>query len=118
LAAVVQSVDTPWGERKVPKFQSHAVAMCERSDGTFIVLEEAHYICAILNSNIVTEYILNSSDKRSFKVRPPIRIPRFIQNNHDHKRLSMLSIKAHAHNGDLKVVNEISSEIDQLVLRL
>ncbi len=71
-ACVVTKQDLPWGETKRFVFQNHAVSICECASGDFITLEEAHYICAILNAPIVRAFIMRSSDSRSFKIRPPI----------------------------------------------
>ena len=59
-AAVVSSIETPWGERKTPVFQKHAVTISQNSKGRYITEDEAHYICGILNSNIVERYILQT----------------------------------------------------------
>lgn len=95
-ACVVTDKPMPWGGSKRYLFQNHAVSMCERSDRQFINEDEAHYIVAILNSDIVSRFIHSSSDERSFKIRPPIYIPRFSSKNADHAALSRLSIEAHA----------------------
>jgi hypothetical protein len=89
VAAVVEKVETPWGEMKMPKFLSHAVTISERSDGSFIGRDEAYYICAILNAPTVEKYIYQSSDMRSFKVRPPLNIPLFNSANKFHEELAV-----------------------------
>ena len=94
-AAVVSKIRTFWGEDKKVVFQNHAVSICEGLDGNFISEDEAHYICAILNAPIVEEYILNSSDLRSFKIRPPVKIPKYDETNIMHSELSELSKSAH-----------------------
>lgn len=71
-AAVVSDIETKWGGKVRPQFQNHAVTICEDSEGNFISLNEAHYICGILNTPIASEYIINSSDSRSFPIRPRI----------------------------------------------
>lgn len=73
-AAVVSDIETKWGGKVRPQFQNHAVTICEDSEGNFISLNEAHYICGILNTPIASEYIINSSDSRSFPIRPRIYI--------------------------------------------
>jgi hypothetical protein len=52
----------------------HACSISESPNGGMISLNEAHYICAIVNSELVEKYILNSSDSRSFKADMPINI--------------------------------------------
>jgi hypothetical protein len=95
-AAVVTAADTPWGERKRFIFQKHAVSMCERADGSgYIDREEAHYICAILNTPIVERFIYASSDERSFKIRPPVFVPRYDSSHPLHRSLVAASKQAH-----------------------
>lgn len=98
-ACVVTDKVMPWGGVKRYLFQNHAVSMCERSDREFITEDEAHYIAAILNSEIVASFIHASSDERSFKIRPPIYVPRYSGTNADHKTLAELSKKAHSDKG-------------------
>ena len=118
VAAVVSKVETPWGELKSPRFLSHAVSICERSDGTFISINEAHYICAILNSPAVVQYILKSSDKRSFPVRLKINLPLFDEANAIHIRLSELSREAHNYYNNKEKMSIIDKEVNALVHKL
>src|SRR4029077_1876539 len=108
-ACVIDSVTTPWGEKKRFLFQNHAVSMCERPNGRFISREEAHYICAVLNAPSVASFILASSDERSFKIRPPVRIPPFDRTVAVDRLLAKLSRRAHA---QLHVSDELLAEID------
>jgi hypothetical protein len=96
-------------------FQNHAVSICEGHDGSFISEGEAHYICAILNAPIVEEYVLNSSDSRSFKIRPPVKIPKYDETNITHSELSGLSKGAHRDPSNIK---EILDNINTLYLRI
>ena len=95
-ACVVSGLDTPWGERKRPLFQKHAVTVSQRPDGSFISLDEAHYLCAILNSTSVEQFVMSSNDKRSFKIRLPVRTPVFDPDNEVHIKLASISRKAHS----------------------
>ncbi|MFD1363150.1 Eco57I restriction-modification methylase domain-containing protein [Lentibacillus salinarum] len=115
-AAVVSEMETEWGENKRPLFQNHAVSICEREDGSFITEEEAHYICAILNAPITKDYVMNSSDSRSFKIRPPVKLPLYEQDNPVHKKLSSLSKKAHKNWNDELMMNEIDKQLDKFYL--
>ena len=107
-AAVVSNLNVFWGEKKRALFQNHAVSICERKDKKYITEDEAHYICAILNSTIVEKYILASSDVRSFNIRLPIYIPEFDKNKKEHCELSDLSKEAHkvTDSGKLKKIIE------------
>ncbi len=117
-ACVVSDLQTPWGEIKRPQFQNHAVSISETTDGRFITHREAHYICAILNTPIVTEYIINSSDARTFKINVDINIPPFDPNNTIHRRLALLSMLAHRNYDNINIIQEIDIELNRLVVQL
>lgn len=114
-ACVVTDENLPWGGSKRLLFQNHAVSICERPDGTFIDPDEAHYICAILNSPTVSAFITASSDERSFKIRPPVNLPQFDPQKGSHRRLSKLSRDAHE---DLLGLDEVKATIDSVYLEL
>jgi len=117
-AVVVSQIKTPWGELKRPQFQNHAVSISQNDDGDYITLNEAHFICAILNTQITKKFILNSSDYRSFKIRPPIYIPKYNESNKIHKELSELSIKAHEQYDNKEVMKNIDQKLNNLVIKL
>ena len=114
-AAVAEKAITPWGEMKRPLFQNHAVSISQRQDGSFISKLEAHFICSILNAPIVKKYMENSSDSRSFKIRPPVNIPLFDDGNNAHIELAELSIKAHNKRRLGDNIDEIISRIDVIL---
>jgi hypothetical protein len=118
VAAVAGKIETPWGELKSPRFQSHAVSISQDKNGNFISEDEAHFICAVLNSKIVGSYVLNSSDSRSFKVRPQIHIPKYESKNVIHLELSKLSKKAHENYNDVKIIESIDKRLDQLIVKI
>lgn len=97
-AAVSSTIEAPWGGLVNPVFQNHAVSISERPDGSFITLGEAHYICSVLNSALVTDFVVRSSESRSFKIRIPVDIPLFDPEDKDHRMLAELSRSAHAGN--------------------
>lgn len=117
-AVVVSSLETPWGEKKRPVFQNHAVTISQRPDGTFISRDEAHYICAILNAPLVAQYILKSSDSRSYKIRPPIKVPTYDSHNPLHRRLCSLSKKAHKYSKNQNVMKKLDAELDAVYLEM
>ncbi|MFO8058633.1 MAG: N-6 DNA methylase [bacterium] len=113
-ATVVTGKEMPWGEYKRYLFQNHAVSMCEVSDRSrFIDEEEAHYICGILNTPIVEEFVLSSSDSRSFKIRPPVYLPEFNKDEEKHLRIAKLSKKAHM---GLEDIDSVRIAIEKLYL--
>jgi hypothetical protein len=117
-ACVISDVLTPWGEYKRPLFQNHAVTISQNALGEFITLDEAHYICAILNAPVTARFLLNSSDSRSFKIRVPINIPAYDAVNEIHKTLSVLSRKAHDNYNDKSAIAVIDKQLDELIVQL
>ena len=83
--------------------------------------EEAHYLCAALNSSParlgVQAYIVLHPDPH---ILEHIRIPRFDPNNPVHSRLAELSEQAHgaAKVGDENRLREIEAEIDRWAAKL
>jgi len=67
-----------------------------------------------LNAPIIEKYIIQSSDSRSFKVRPPIKIPKFDPKNEKHRKLSELSREAHAGSS----LDLIRTEIEKIYLEI
>jgi len=112
-SCVVTTKDMPWGETKRYLFQNHAVSMCEREDGTFINIDEAHFICAIMNAPVVREFIYSSSDNRSFKIRPPVYIPKYNHQNHNHIALVEASRKAHENFTNEELLDSLLKEINE-----
>lgn len=118
-AAVVSKMPVPWSEEgKRPVFQNHAVSISQRPDGDFITEDEAHYICAIFNAPVVAQFILKSSDSRTFKIRPPVHVPLFDSANPIHRKLVKLSKQAHADYADVKKMEEHDKALDAAYLEL
>lgn len=116
-AAVVEASTTPWGTEVAPIFQSHALSICEGPNG-FISSDEAHFICAFLNAPVVQKYIYQSSDLRSFKVQPQLRIPAYQSWNTLHASLTAESRTAHSASDDPTVLAGVDVRIDELVAAL
>jgi hypothetical protein len=113
-AAVVTTIDTPWGGPRAPRFQNHAVSMCERADGGVVSRDEAHYLCGALNAPIVGRLLAQSSDSRSFKIRPPVRVPAYEAGNPLHRALGALSERAHVCVDDPAAMAVIDAELDRV----
>lgn len=96
-ATVLGDTEMPWGARVRFVSQNHAVSMCERrAGGDFIEEDEAHFICAIFNAPIVERFIYATSDDRSYKIRPPVFVPRYNPKDNRHTRLAAISREAHS----------------------
>ena len=61
---------------------------------------------------------MNSSDSRSFPIRPRVNIPKYDDDNKVHKQIASLSKKAHKYYSDKIKVDEILNELDELYLKL
>lgn len=118
-AAVVSKLPVPWSkDLKRPVFQNHAVTISQCEGGSFISEDEAHYICAIFNAPIVNQFLMNSSDTRSFKIRPPINIPFFDPGNAMHIILVKLSRKAHKLYANETAMSIIDDELDDAYISM
>jgi hypothetical protein len=84
--------------------------------------DEAHYLCAILNSEIVNDFIKSfSSAGRGFgapSIMNNLAIPRFDNSNETHKQLAELSEKAHNLAKRAKSAENIGKQINTLVNKL
>ena len=111
-AAVVEEVDDPWlGRRPVIPQETCVLVACDSAD-------EAHYVCAVLNSAIVNERILACSVRGGKGFGTPgmlefIPLRRFDPGNPLHVELATLSRQAHARAGE-----EIQRDIDRLAAKL
>lgn len=101
---------------KRPQFQNHAVSICEDSQGNYINLNEAHFICGIMNTPVAFEYVQKSSDSRSYPVRPCIYIPKYNKENMIHEKISNLSKEAHINFDNKQKIRKIMEELNDLYL--
>ncbi len=114
-ATVLSSVKTPFGRKKV---------ICTDTTSFFAVDNrlEAHYLCGIVNSSHVEDYIWSfSSAGRGFgapSVMNTLRIPCFDPENPLHVLVSDLSQKAHQRVARGSDIQEIQEEIDSAVKQL
>ena len=117
-AAVISTVDTTWGGKKRPVFQNHAVSICEDIDGNYITLDEAYYICGIMNSSIVHEYMMQSTDSRSFPIRPRVKIPKYDNKNKLHNQIVDLCKKAHKVYDNSEEIERIKNDLSKYYLEI
>lgn len=112
-ATVISKIDTEWGGNLKTLLQKHAVSICERNNNEFISEDEAHFLCAIFNAPIVEEFVLKSSDSRTFKINPLFFVPKYDPQDKTHRKLSDLSRKAHFYS---EKISKIRTEINNLYL--
>jgi hypothetical protein len=91
-AAVVSSWDGPLGAKVVLPLETTAFIGVETA-------EEAHYLCAYLNSNAVRSFVKSfSAAGRGFGTPSTIgrvRIPKFDPANATHRALTAISLECH-----------------------
>jgi type I restriction-modification system DNA methylase subunit len=84
--------------------------------------KEAHYICGILNSNVVDEYIRSfSSAGRGFgapSVMNNLAIPQFNSDNKIHMKIAEVSQRAHNMVAQRKEIEKLRDDLNQVVERL
>jgi hypothetical protein len=122
-AVVLLKVKTPIGEKDVIPTDTTSLI-------PFRSEEEAHYVCAILNSSPVRFCVRSySSAGRGFGAPSIVKhfgIPKYEQSNEGHRELSELSKKAHGlakqyEQNDLEAREELKEEegeIDKVVAEL
>lgn len=82
-------------------------------DGNFISLDEAYYICGIMNTKLVYDYMMSSSDSRSFPIRPRIKIPKYDAENKIHVELSKFCKEAHEFFDDIEKVKLLCKKMEE-----
>ncbi|MFH1231172.1 MAG: N-6 DNA methylase [Planctomycetota bacterium] len=114
-AVVLSSMKTGFGIK--PIISTDTTALFAIDDKT-----EAHYLCAILNSDLINSFISSfSSAGRGFgapSVMENLAIPQFNPCNKIHQLLTELSEKAHNLVKDNKPIDEIENRINSVVKQL
>jgi methylase of polypeptide subunit release factors len=117
VAAVISQAKTDFGWKKLIPTDTTSLFATENED-------EAHYLCAIINSNPVRDFVKSfSSAGRGFgtpSVMEHVGIPKFKKDNKIHKRLSELSKELHKLKlkGEEKETSELEMEVDKTVCKL
>lgn len=114
-AVVLSNMKTNFGMKSI--VSTHTTALFAT-----VNRKEAHYLCAILNSEIVNNFIKSfSAAGRGFgtpSVMENIAIPKFKPNNRIHKKLAELSEKAHALVKKGNDIQDIQDKINSNALKL
>ena len=114
-ASVIKKQMTPWQEEKQVICVKHTIIISQDKNKRFITEDEAHYICGILNSEIVQEYIQTSFKSNGFSLnKSNIYIPLYDSNNDKHKKISELSKNATQKNA--REIEDIKKELTKLYL--
>jgi hypothetical protein len=115
VSAVIKPIQTPWGETRMPICAKHAPYISMDKNNRYITEDEAYYICGILNTVLVRDYLLSSFSGRSISIDLNIKLPLYDQRNPSHTRICELSKEAHNQNDDQRI-NEIICEIEEIYL--
>ena len=117
VGAVISQAKTPFGYKKI--IPTDTTALFSTED-----INEAHYLCAIINSTVVRDFIKSySSAGRGFgapSVMDHVGIHKFNIKNTTHKKLSELSKTLHklkSKSEDTKIL-KLEKQVDQLVYKL
>jgi len=117
VAAVISQHKTTFGWKTIIPTDTTSLFATESE-------EEAHYLCAILNSQPVRRFVKSySSAGRGFgapSVMEYVGIPKFDENNNVHKRLSALSKSLHKlkAEGETMPIEVLEEQVDQAVSEL
>jgi len=116
-ASVISSIKTPMGYRTGVPLHTTSFFFINNAS-------EAHYLCAIINSNPVRDFIKSfSSAGRGFgtpSVMKHVGIPKFDPKNSLHQKLAEISKKCHQlkAEGKEKEVEKLEEENDEMVKKL
>jgi hypothetical protein len=92
VAVVLSTVETPFGRKPIISTDTTSYFAVENQ-------AEAHYLCAVMSSALIGDYIRSfSSAGRGFgapSVTNTLAVPKFEQTNKLHRRLAELSLEAH-----------------------
>ncbi|WP_210126423.1 MULTISPECIES: hypothetical protein [Staphylococcaceae] len=86
-ASIANPVTTPWGEVKMAIPAKHAPFISQDKTGRDITEDESYYICGILNTPVVEEYMINTYSKRSFSINLNIKLPLYDKKNPIHNKI-------------------------------
>ena len=117
VAAVISQYKTPFGYKLIIPTDTTSLIACNDEN-------EAHYICTILNSSLVREFIKSySSAGRGFgapSVMEHVGIPKFDEKNKLHKEISESSKKLHKLKtlNQLDTIPELENQNDELIKKL
>lgn len=114
-ATVLTKLATPFGRKEVISTDTTSFMVAASRD-------EAHYLCAVLNSDLVNDYIRSfSSGGRGFgapSVMQNLRIPQYDASNVVHRKLMELSEEAHRLVEHGKPIDNIDDKVNQTVRKL
>lgn len=117
IATVVSQFKTPFGFKNLVPFETTAFISTQNEN-------EAHYLCSIINSKPVRDFVKSfSSAGRGFgtpSVMEHVGIPKFDSNNKLHNELANISKKLHElkQSDSEEEVANYEKQVDQAVIKL
>lgn len=116
-ASVIKKENTPWDEEKQVICVKHTIIISQDKKKRFISEDEAYYICGILNSEIVQQYIQTSFKSNGFSLnKSNLYIPLYDSNNEKHKQI--VEIAKFASNNTEYNLPEVQEELMTLYLAI
>ena len=117
-ASVIEPINTPWGEEKKRICVKHTMIIGRDNQGRRLSKDEAYFICGILNSDIVIQYMQNTFKSNGYSLKKShFYLPLFDKNHELHKQIVMLSKKASKLKSADKIAG-IQSELSDLYLEI
>ncbi len=116
-ASVISKEKTPWGEYKQTICVKHTIIISQDKTGRFISNDEAFYICGILNSDVIQQYIQTTQKSNGFSLnKSNIYLPLYSDTNEVQNKIVNLAKKAT--NDNKANIEKIKEDITNLYLKL
>lgn len=115
-ASVINKTVTPWNEKKQTIGVKHTILISQDINGRFIDSDEAYYICGILNSPIVRDYIVHTFKSNGISLnKSNIYLPLYDPTNQLHIEIANLAKDASYGQGN---IDDICLKIDKLYIKI
>ncbi|WP_435373756.1 hypothetical protein WKW47_01395 [Staphylococcus nepalensis] len=114
-ASLANPVTTPWGETKMAIPAKHAPYISQDKRGRNITEDESFYICGILNTPVIEEYMINTYSKRSFSINLNIKLPLYDVGNPNHSAIVQIVKDIYSSNIE---INEALPILNDLYLKI
>lgn len=117
-ATVIEPQVTPWGEKKQRICVKHTMIIGRDIEGNFISKDEAYFVCGILNSDIVINYMHNTFKSNGYSLKKSqFFLPKYDKSNAVHSKIVNVAKRASACNDSSKIV-AMQKELSDLYLQL
>lgn len=116
-ACTISKQKTPWGDIKQTIGVKHTIIISQDINKRFITFDEANYICGVLNSDIVINYMHDSFKTNGFSLnKSNLYLPLYNSNNPFQVKIAELAKKAQQKSED--DIKLIQKEISKFYLEL